>query len=88
MMRIRLVRIGQVAVMQDEAPVALVRILVEVVDAVGVEQRGAALDAVDLVALLEQELGEIGAILAGDAGNKSFLHASVLHSCPHRQRRI
>jgi hypothetical protein len=47
----------------------LVRILVQVVDAVGVEQRGAPLDAVHLVALVEQELGQIGAVLAGDAGD-------------------
>jgi hypothetical protein len=47
-----------------------VRILVEVVDAVGVEQRAAALDAVHLVALVEQELGEVGAVLAGDAGDE------------------
>jgi hypothetical protein len=33
-----------------------VRVLVEVVDAVGVEERRAALDAVHLVALVEQEL--------------------------------
>ena len=62
-------RVGQVAVVQVEALVVDVRVLVEVVDAVGVEQRGAALDAVNLVALLEQELGEIGAVLAGDAGD-------------------
>jgi len=43
------------------------------VDAVGVEERGAALDAVDLVALLEQELGEVRAVLAGDAGDECFL---------------
>ena len=65
--------VGQVAVVQDEAPVVDVRVLVEVVDAVGVEQRGAALDAVDLVALVEQELGEVGAVLAGDAGDEGGL---------------
>ena len=73
MMRIRLRRIGQVAVVQDEARGLLVRILVQVIDAVGVEERGAALDAVHLVALVEQELGEIGAVLAGDAGDQSNL---------------
>jgi hypothetical protein len=36
----------------------------------GVEQRGAALDAVHLVALFQQELGQIGAVLAGDAGDQ------------------
>ena len=44
-------RIGEVAVVQDEALVVDVRVLVEVVDAVGVEERRAALDAVHFVAL-------------------------------------
>jgi hypothetical protein len=43
--------VRQVTVVQLEAPVVDVRVLVEVVDAVGVEQRRAALDAVHLVAL-------------------------------------
>src|SRR5690554_6669451 len=55
---------------------------VEVVDAVGVEQTGAALDAMDDVALVEQEFGQVGAVLAGDAGNEgnfgSFLHSLFL----------
>jgi hypothetical protein len=68
--------VGHVAVVQDEFSVLLVRILVEMVDAVGVEQRGAALDAVHVVALVEQELGEVGAVLAGDAGDEcDFFHA-------------
>jgi hypothetical protein len=49
--------------MQEEAPVLLARLLVQVVDARGVEQRRAALDAVDFLSLVEQELGEVGAIL-------------------------
>ena len=65
-------RVGHVAVVQDEAAIGLVRILVEVVDPVGVEQRGAALDAVHLVAFAEQELGEVGAVLAGDAGDECY----------------
>jgi hypothetical protein len=43
--------VGQVAVVQLEALVVDVRVLVQVVDAVGVEQAGAALDAVHRVAL-------------------------------------
>jgi len=35
-----------------------------VVDAVGVEERSAALDAVDFVALVQQKFGEVGAVLA------------------------
>ena len=56
--------VRQIAVVQDEAPVRDVRVLVQVVDAVGVEKRSAALDAVDFVALGEQELGQVGAVLA------------------------
>jgi len=55
---------------QGEVALLDVRILVQVVDAVGVEQAAAALDAVDFVALLEQELGEVGAVLARNAGDE------------------
>ena len=78
-------RIGHVAVMQDEAAVRFVRVLVQVVDAVGVEQRRAALDAVDLVAFAEQKLGEVGAVLAGDAGDllvKTSSLGDVIHALP------
>ena len=44
-------------------------VLVQVVDAVGVEQAGAALDAMHDVAFLQQERGQVGAVLAGDAGD-------------------
>jgi hypothetical protein len=50
------------------------RILVEVIDSLGVEERGAAFDAVDFVAFFEEEFGEVGAILAGDAGDESAFH--------------
>jgi hypothetical protein len=45
---------------------------VQVIDAVGVEQRGAALDAVDFVALFQQKLGKVSTVLAGDAGDEGF----------------
>jgi len=44
-----------------------VTILVEVVDAVGVKQACAAFDTMDRVAFVEQEFGEIRAVLAGNA---------------------
>ena len=62
--------VGQVAVVQDEIAVADVRVLVQVVDAIRVERRRAALDAVDDVAFAEQQFGQIGAVLAGDAGDQ------------------
>jgi glutaminyl-peptide cyclotransferase len=50
-----------------------------VVDAVGVEGAGAADDAVDLVALGQQELGEVGAVLAGDAGDECAFQERFAH---------
>ncbi len=68
-------RIGHVAVVEDEALVGLVRLLVEVLDPPGVERRRPPLDAVDDVALFEEELGQIGAVLAGHAGDQGdFVH--------------
>jgi hypothetical protein len=66
-------RVGQVPVVGEKADARLVRVVVEVIDPVGVEARGTADDAVDLVALLQQELGQVGAVLAGDAGDQRTL---------------
>jgi hypothetical protein len=57
----------------EEAHVPFVRIVVEVVHAVCVEQAGAALDAVDGVAAVEQEFRQVGAILARDSGDEGSL---------------
>jgi hypothetical protein len=56
-----------------------VGVAVEVLDPLGVEGAGAADDAVDEVALGEEELGEVGAVLAGDAGDESDFAAVVRH---------
>jgi len=52
--------IREVAVVELEARVRDMRILVDVIDALGVEERGAALDAVDFVAFFEEEFREVG----------------------------
>ena len=39
----------------------------------GVEGRRTALNAVNHITFAEQELGEIGAVLSGDAGDQSDL---------------
>ena len=44
-----------------------------------VEERGAALDAVDLVALGQQKLRQVGAVLAGDAGDDRALGHGLFH---------
>ena len=67
--------VGHVAVVKDELRVGIVGVLVDVVDTSGIEERGAALDAVDLVAFGEEEFGKIGSVLAGDSCNEGFLHA-------------
>ena len=45
----------------------------DLLDAAGIEGGGAADEPVHLVALLEEEFGEVGAVLAGDAGDEGFL---------------
>jgi hypothetical protein len=51
---------------------------VEVLDAARVEGGGAADDAVHLIALAEEEFGEIGTVLARDAGDeRALFHVRV-----------
>ena len=64
--------------MQEQPHVLLVRILIKSIDSLGVERRRAPNDPVDLVLLREQQLGQIGAVLTGDAGEKSALAAFFL----------
>jgi hypothetical protein len=45
-----------------------VRVLVDVVNALGVEAAGAAFDAVNDVAFFKQKFRKVRAVLAGDAG--------------------
>ncbi len=66
--------VRHVSVVEKETAVQFVRVLVEMVDAVGVEQGTAALYAMHLVSLGEQQLGKIRAILSCDAGNESLFH--------------
>lgn len=69
-------------VVQEEARLWIVRVLVEVVDAVHVEGGGATHDSVYVVPLLQQQLRETGAALTGDARNqlRSVRHT---HPCSH-----
>jgi hypothetical protein len=53
-------------------PIPVVSIPVKMVNAFGVNQRGSALDAVDLVTLAQQVFGQVGTVLTGDAGNQGF----------------
>jgi hypothetical protein len=80
-------RIGEIAVVREQAHALLVGVVVEVVDPVGVEARRAPDDAVHLVALLQQELGQVGTVLAGDAGDKGALFFGVIHGSARNGRR-
>jgi hypothetical protein len=67
-------RVREIAVMQEQARAIHMRILVDVVDAAGVEAGGAADDAMNLIAFFQQQFGQIGTVLAGDAGDECFFH--------------
>ena len=63
----------------------------EMCDIAEIDDALAPPDAVDLIALFEQQLREIGAVLTGDAGNQcAFFHASSFpasHSAASRRMR-
>ena len=75
-----MVEVGHVAVMHQERHVAVMRILVEMIDARGVEGGRAPLDAVHGIAEAEQIFGEISAVLPGHAGDQR--HAPFRNSEP------
>ena len=66
--------IVQVRIVQKELRSRLVNIYVQVVHAFGIQRRRPPLQAVDLIALRAQELGQIRAILPGNASNQGFRH--------------
>src|SRR4030095_1084443 len=69
--------IRHVAVVQEQAGGGIVAVAIEVVDAFGVEQRRAAFDAVYDVSAAQQEVGEIGAVLPGDAGDDCYFFRHI-----------
>jgi hypothetical protein len=48
---------------KNEAPIFNVRILVKMIDAISVEQRATALNAVDDIALAQEKLSEVRTVL-------------------------
>ena len=63
-------RIRHVAVMQEESRGTFVRIDIQMVNAFGVERRGAAFYAVHDVVFFQKQFSEIAAVLSGDTGNQ------------------
>ncbi len=67
-------RIGEITVVEME-PAAKIRFVPQVIDALTIEGRSAANDAVHIVALGQKKFGKIGAILPGDTSDKrTFAH--------------
>lgn len=64
--------VGEITIVQLEVAIVYVRILVEVIDSVGVEQRRTALQAMDFVALAQQEFCQVGAVLSGNACDQGY----------------
>jgi hypothetical protein len=62
------------AVLVDEVPVVEDEPVANVVDAPGVERAAPPYETVDLVSLLQEELREIAAVLAGDSGDERLSH--------------
>jgi hypothetical protein len=60
--------VGQVAIMQHKIALADVWVLVQVVDAVRVEEGAAPPDAVNLISFAQKEFREVGPILPCNAG--------------------
>jgi hypothetical protein len=55
--------------MQVHLNVFLMRILVEMVDPLGIEHGTSSLDPVNNVAFLQQQFCEVSSVLAGDTGD-------------------
>jgi hypothetical protein len=56
---------------KNKSRIALVGVLVKVVDPVGVEAAGPALDSMDHIPLLQEQLRQVGTVLTGDSGDQS-----------------
>jgi hypothetical protein len=61
--------VRHVPVVHDKAQLLLVRILIKMIDPPGIERGRAPLQAMNDIALVEQEFGKVRAILPGDSGN-------------------
>ena len=72
--------IAQVSVVQRQAWIQFVWILIKVIDSGGVEAAGSALDAMHGVALLQQQLRKVAAVLAGNTSDQGVF--AVAHE-PH-----
>ena len=66
--------VGEVPMVQVQPHPIFMEILVEVINAPGVETGGPPDKTVNLIPLLQQELGKIGSILTSDSCNQRAFH--------------
>ena len=69
--------VGDVPIVQEQPYTVDMGVFIEAVNAAGIKGRGASDDAMDFIPFGEQELGEIGAVLAGDPGDERFFHVFI-----------
>lgn len=74
--------IREVTVVQFHAGTRVVRVDVNVFQPLGIEIRGSADNAMHLVSFLQQEFGQVGSVLAGDACDQCLLSCGA-HICRH-----
>ncbi len=73
-------RIRHVAIVQDEARILFVRILIDVLDASRVERRGAPLHPVHDISLFQQQLCQIGPVLTRNTRYQSNFLRLLAHN--------
>ncbi len=73
--------VRKVSEMKDEPRILRVGILADVLYPLGVEHRGPAPDAVDLVTLRQEEFGKVRAVLASDACDEGLFHKNFIPFC-------
>jgi hypothetical protein len=78
-------RVGQVAVVQEEPGLVLVRIDVEMVHPTGIERGGTPLHSVHHVTLGQQERRQISAVLPCDPGDQRDLAGHESPDCDSTQ---
>lgn len=74
--------VRQVTIMKMEPLVWHVRVFIDVLDTAGVERRRPALQAVDDVALFQQQTGKVGAVLTGDTRDQRNFRTAIRHIGP------
>jgi hypothetical protein len=75
------VGIAEIAVVQRHVGTLFVRVVVQVLDAISVERGRAADDAMDLIALGDEQFGQVAAVLPGDARDQRPFHLRHRCSC-------